>query len=125
MPRPKPNDGLTNAKRYRTRHPERCKQSYKKWQLKNLDWFRKEYRKLRDRRQAPILKKQKHLCAICKRKMKQAYEDHDHSCCSISKRGGCVECRRGLLCNRCNSGLHMIEDVHLLKAAIKYLKKWA
>ena len=124
MPRPKPNDGLTNEARYRARHPERCRESVKKWLAKNPDWSKKEYRKLRDRHRAPLLKKQKGKCAICKRKMKYPQRDHDHSCCPIGTRGGCDRCRRGLLCCGCNGSLHLVENKRLLKAAIAYLKRW-
>ena len=70
MPRPKPDDGLSNAKRYRVRHPERCRRSVKAWVAKHPEWHRQEYRKLMNRCLAPLLVKQKGCCAICKRKLK-------------------------------------------------------
>jgi hypothetical protein len=124
MPRPKPNDGLTNAARYYKLHKEVCKARTKRWQKKHPEWYGKEYRKRRKRRIEPLWKIQKGKCAICSRKLEHPYEDHNHSCCPITKRSGCLKCRRGLLCPSCNGGLHMFENKRLFKAAIAYLKKW-
>lgn len=101
-----------------------CKDaSNRKWRrAKPLEHFRAQKVRLRKARIAPLLKKQKGRCAICKRKMRFPYEDHQHSCCKVNP--GCAKCRRGLLCPSCNGGLHLIEDERLHQAAIAYLKKW-
>lgn len=58
------------------------------------------------------LKNQGEKCAICGNTSK-LFVDHCHN----TKRF------RGLLCNNCNTGLGMFKDnVHILQAAIKYLK---
>jgi hypothetical protein len=84
------------------------------------------------------LKKQKKLCAICRKKMKRPQQDHDHSCCralSQSDRRACGKCNRGLLCSGCNWRLHFVEEtlrlgveVHRknvwLRQAQGYLRRW-
>ena len=48
--------------------------------------------------------------------------DHDHSCCPSART--CGKCIRGLLCNRCNTGLGMFRDnAEALRAAADYLEK--
>jgi hypothetical protein len=60
---------------------------------------------------------QKGKCAICKKipkNKKGLFLDHCHNSKKI----------RGLLCSNCNSGLGMfLDDVKLLRKAVKYLKK--
>lgn len=64
-----------------------------------------------------ILKKQKGVCAICKREFqtrKKTHLDHDHKTGSI----------RGFLCSRCNLLLGNVGDnIELLKNAIQYLQE--
>lgn len=58
--------------------------------------------------------------------------DHDHACCpdthgrkNASRKRGCGQCIRGLLCGECNVGLGMLrEDPEILRAAIAYLKRY-
>lgn len=61
---------------------------------------------------------QNECCAICnnhQEKCKTFQVDHDHENGEI----------RGLLCNRCNTGIGQLKDsIELLKSAIKYLNKW-
>jgi hypothetical protein len=83
-----------------------------KWRRAHPEWYLAESRKLRKQRVEPLMKIQKGLCAICKRYLKHPYEDHNHE----------TGKRRGLLCPSCNGGLPLVE--YLLKAAIKYLRKW-
>jgi hypothetical protein len=76
-------------------------------------------------------------CAICgkpaiNRKFGKLHLDHDTSCCpyQFSPAGkrkmlrSCGKCRRGLLCNNCNSVLPGIENLRLLESAIAYLRTW-
>lgn len=57
-----------------------------------------------------LLERQLGTCAICKARPPRCV-DHDHGT-------GVV---RGLLCQSCNTGLHMFEDERLLQAAKAYL----
>lgn len=53
--------------------------------------------------------------------IKRLYVDHDHDHCS--KRQGCPDCVRGLLCMRCNSTIgFMDESPDRLIAAAEYLR---
>lgn len=66
---------------------------------------------------ADMVKKQNGLCLICKKPQidkKKLCVDHDHKTGKI----------RGLLCDHCNKGLgHVREDIKILEAMVKYLKK--
>lgn len=71
-----------------------------------------------------LLQKQENRCAICN---KEFYEtgciDHDHSCCGPNKH--CENCRRDLLCHKCNTALGLIEEeMTTALNMIKYLLKW-
>lgn len=63
-------------------------------------------------------------CEVCATPLdeKSARIDHDHACCPGNRScGGCV---RGILCNRCNSGLGMLrDDPEVLASAIGYLRR--
>jgi hypothetical protein len=49
--------------------------------------------------------------------------DHDHSCCPGKKT--CGECVRGLLCNRCNTGIGYLQDsAAILTSAARYIEDW-
>jgi hypothetical protein len=64
-------------------------------------------------------------CAICGKVPEEVYKfviDHDHTCCPgpIS----CGDCIRGLLCNKCNSGLGMFDDnLKNVLSAAEYLQR--
>lgn len=70
-----------------------------------------------------LLAKQKGGCAICKSKIpgsrkgktfKRFVVDHDHQTGTV----------RGLLCSKCNTSIGMLnDDINLLQAACRYLKK--
>lgn len=66
-----------------------------------------------------LIKKQGGGCAICRRKFKKLYVDHDHSCCSGRKT--CGKCVRGLLCCRCNLQLGVAETSSTLENMRRYL----
>jgi hypothetical protein len=66
-------------------------------------------------------------CAICGTKEsgisgKRFHIDHNHNCCPPEK--GCDLCRRGILCNRCNLKLGIIENEVWAKQAKAYLAKY-
>lgn len=67
-------------------------------------------------------------CAMCGTKNpggngKRFHIDHDHRCCN-KQFTSCDKCRRGLLCNRCNLNLGIIEGEIWRKQAMAYLNKW-
>lgn len=77
------------------------------------DWYEKQ------------LAAQGDVCAICKRKpteFKRAFSvDHDHACCP--KTPTCGKCNRGILCQGCNTSIHLIErDRMWVMSAISYLR---
>lgn len=73
-----------------------------------------------------MLINQAYMCAICPYRFKNATEakiDHEHYMCKHYHRHSCDECRRKLLCNRCNTALGGFKDSqeNLLRA-IEHLK---
>jgi hypothetical protein len=88
--------------------------------LKKFKITKEDYQKLLD--------KQGGVCAICGKTQKQQNSrfmflavDHDHKCCP--EKQTCGKCIRGLLCNKCNTGLaNFDDDLELFKKAIKYLQ---
>lgn len=115
-------DGLTPQQRYRKRHLKKCRAAWRKWRLDNLQHYTlwKADAILRQRlgdgapeHKAKQLKKQKGLCAICRRKLKKACQDH---------KGKVL---RGVLCDACNRGIGCLGDSRrILRRAIAYLRKW-
>lgn len=79
-----------------------------------------------------LLVEQKGVCAICGQpetrlsssgKPVSLSVDHDHSCCP--GRSSCGKCVRGLLCERCNRSIGLMEEnIEYLESAIAYLKKY-
>jgi Recombination endonuclease VII len=68
-----------------------------------------------------ILSQQENLCAIC-RTSAAVYIDHDHACAHPGKGyQSCAECVRGILCNRCNLAIPILDDIEWLKKALDYL----
>lgn len=106
---------LAKTSAYLLAHPEVKQRSHKNRLFREHDISCAKYEKL--------LKKQKGRCAICRRKDKRALSiDHDHSHCSGER--SCRLCNRGLLCNKCNKKLAVVEDKKFLRKALAYLKKW-
>lgn len=111
------------AKRYREKNRERLKEQNRKYRESNP-------RKARDnnlRRTGwtsaafeAALAQQKGLCAICDADLTRLPRKHVHAdhCHTENK-------PRGILCHACNSGIGLLkEDLKVLVAAIKYIKKW-
>jgi hypothetical protein len=78
-----------------------------------------------------LLSKQDGKCAICLKGIEgidyggriKAHIDHDHECCPDGK--SCQNCRRGLLCSSCNTGLGFFRDSpEILQKAILYLESF-
>lgn len=68
-------------------------------------------------------------CACCGsldagNKWNTFHVDHDHSCCSKSCHA-CDNCRRGLLCNVCNTKLGHLENLTFKRKAMAYLNKYS
>lgn len=104
---------------YRKRNPEKCRASVRKWATNNIERVRKYKRRwqlnnpgkcmeanwrrqgidLTYARFKLELKKQKHKCKICSKRMRLPQVDHDHKTGSF----------RGLLCLPCNLGLGVYE----------------
>lgn len=71
-----------------------------------------------------LLEAQSGCCAICRAEQRERLAvDHDHACC-VGPRS-CGRCVRGLLCQRCNAFLALIEDAELLASASAYLARYA
>jgi len=69
-----------------------------------------------------LLESQGGRCAICDKASDKFCVDHDHSCCP-SNRITCGKCIRGLLCNRCNNGMGLLNDnPDIILSAYKYLR---
>ena len=70
---------------------------------------------------------QKGRCDICMRSRfklkKELGVDHNHKCCPGG--GSCGRCVRGLLCNRCNIALGLLDDLTVkANRLIKYINKY-
>jgi hypothetical protein len=107
-------------RRYKEKHPERVKDSLKKWRDSNVD-KRREY-KLQTRRGISIadydvlFAKQGGLCAIC---FTSDPSPQDHFCVDHCHETGAI---RGLLCRNCNLTLgHARDNEQFLFNAITYL----
>lgn len=59
-----------------------------------------------------LIKNQNGLCGVCQEPLgsntKNIHIDHDHTCCSSSKKT-CGKCVRGILCHTCNTFIGQIE----------------
>jgi hypothetical protein len=96
---------------------------------RNREWYLRNKKRMRPVRRAwhvrnhyglsdenALLRKQGGVCAICGTRRSRKAVDHDH----LTKRV------RGVLCQKCNSGIGMFEDnINWLRKAIKYIKEAA
>ena len=111
------------SKKYREKNKEivkKCnRERNKKWRNNNPETYkaakRKTYYNITQENFKKLLKNQNNCCAICGKEFdKTPYVDHDHKTNKI----------RGLLCQKCNSGLGMLGDnLENLKRAVDYLSK--
>lgn len=71
-----------------------------------------------------LLQKQENRCAICNKLfVETGCIDHDHSCCGPNKH--CKNCRRDLLCHKCNTALGLIEEeMNTALNLVRYILKW-
>ena len=130
-------------KRYRLKHPDRCKAKDKKRYLNNKDseiarnakYHRENRRKVNERtrnRRHRITQEwfdaklagQDNRCALCGTPFeKTPHIDHNHDCCTPLR--SCDNCRRDLLCDDCNLGLGRFKDnIEVLLKAAEYLRRW-
>jgi len=121
-------------KRYRLRHPDRCRAKEKRrwkekreqeskrnreYHIKNKERVNLRSRlnrhKLTEDQLAEMYRKQKNCCAICHKKfVKTPHIDHSHE----------TNKNRGLLCDDCNLGLGRFKDnIEVLSNAIQYLRR--
>src|ERR1039458_1990712 len=129
-----------SARRYFEQDPEGIKQRIQerwanlpkeeKLAKTRVQFLRRNY-KMTQEMYDEELAEQEDVCDICKHPETHKYQgvivhmavDHDHSCCPGNIT--CGECRRGILCHDCNSGIgYFNDDITLLYAAIEYLEKW-
>lgn len=118
----KPFSEFTNRKKARNILERRCKscekERFKEYRARNKEKVRGK--NFRDRygigvEEYEALKKQQDgKCSICETEGHVLYVDHCHHSGNI----------RGLLCQKCNSGIGMLQDsIMLLKKAVRYLEK--
>jgi hypothetical protein len=112
------------------KNPERYAKSRKDYDEKTKD-FRKTYVFQRRHGITPEevlnLVEEQGGCKICKATEPGGtgywHVDHDHKCCG--DRFSCDNCRRGILCNRCNLMLGMARDSkEILLLGSKYIEEY-
>jgi hypothetical protein len=113
------------TKRYYKKHKKEMRAAQKKWNDAHEETLRIQYRERRLLKlynmsledYDNLLKQQKGVCAICKQPNlngKNLAVDHDHKTGKV----------RGLLCSKHNRALGaFLDDLQLLKAAVKYLEE--
>ena len=96
---------------------ERCDFLCRKYHLRR-------YYKLTPEQYDQIIKTQNNLCALCLKPLDPAIRnpvDHDHKCCQGEK--SCGKCVRGVLHDRCNRYISLLEKYpELLPNALNYIK---
>jgi hypothetical protein len=107
------------ARRYRLAHPERTRETAKRFYWRNVDRIRKKQREgsrkrlygMPPEKYDELCVAQEHCCSICGKESK-LYVDHDHETGRI----------RGLICATCNLLLgYAQDDFSLLGRAALYL----
>lgn len=102
-----------NGRRYYLNHMETRKKDWAKYSEQRRQQGKNQNRN-RHELAARLEVSQDGKCAICLSIFKERYDiDHSHSTGLI----------RGLLCRKCNSGLHYFEDAKFIKRATQYLLK--
>lgn len=89
----------------------------------------REHNNARRRQRRKQLRDIAKRCEICERRLTKFNLDHSHETakrfCTHVPRNGCIRCRRGVLCPRCNTSLGGFEDSpRLVKKALRYLQRW-
>jgi len=113
-------------KKLRAVNPEKYDAAKKKWRQENKEFYASWAFKKRhgmSKEDVLVIVEKQGGCKICKIQIPLGdgkwHIDHDHSCCY---RKSCDNCRRGVLCNFCNSMIGFArEDKQILKNAIDYL----
>jgi len=115
-----PEKHSIGRKLYKTRHPEKTKEQARKDSQKNYyklgqkSRIKSRYGLLLEEYNS-IKNRQNNLCAICRKKEyeKELSIDHCHKTGKV----------RGLLCQKCNTAIGLLnDDILLLKKTILYLK---
>lgn len=99
------------GKKYYLNSVEARKKDWKKYAEQRKEWGRNQNR-ARHLLADKLIDTQKERCAICNGEFLERYDiDHSHETGLI----------RGLLCRKCNSGLHYFEDKEFIEKASAYL----
>lgn len=103
-----------------------------KWRTNQVEYLRQYERKRTLRRYGltlesyeVLLSSQAGRCAICgtPSTIRNLSVDHDHRCCPDHKKS-CGRCVRGLLCDRCNQVIGLLDDNPELAVSVaSYLEK--
>jgi len=116
-----------SSRLYRERHPEKAKERCRGWYSRNIEKARRYEREKRCKERGITLEdfdrmmaEQDCACAICRAPLSEVPDsktdsphiDHCHDTGRV----------RGLLCNRCNRALGLLQDDRkILEAALRYL----
>lgn len=116
--------------KWRRANPEKKRKYSKKYRLANLSKISQYWKKYRDSLEgrdlisnrkygiyvSDLLKWQNYKCAICQERenSKKLHVDHDH----ITRQ------MRMLLCNGCNTGNKITDNINLLLAKVEYLETY-
>ena len=117
------------------REPEKYRKLSAKWRVENPE-KRKEIDIRQNFKRMGVTQEwyeekaasQGYVCEICGKDGLDGFRtrlsiDHDHACCSRNKT--CENCRRGLICNKCNLMLGSAKDIpEVLERAAEYLERW-
>lgn len=116
------------SKKWQEENQEQYKQKLAEWKAGNKEhksYLDKKaslwsHYKLTMDRYLEMLDEQNYCCKICNRTTHKLYVDHDHSCCPESRT--CGKCTRGLVCQRCNILLGMMENNDgIIESAEQYI----